>query len=201
MVDVIVVSREWLTARMICLEMEKLGLQAEALTAIPHNCNAALVIADYDGLTKEERARCASPIGQQCYLLYGEEEIPANAGIVRLERPFSVQELVLAVGEHLLSPPAPMTVTQISFRVTAAGVLIDDHLLSLTKKEEAILLFLLAHRGEVVTRETLCRAIWGERPPRNNSLEVYIGRLRRKAEQISGRRVIASVHGIGYRID
>lgn len=204
MAEIIVVSQEPLIARMLCLEAERIGLHAETLPSLPQTCDAELIIADYDRMTEEERERCASPIGQHCFLLYGEGEIPEDAGAARFERPFLVEALFSAVKERLASK-APSDTSAASgittLEVTSAGIALGGNLLSLTKREEAILLCLLAHRGETVTRETLCREIWGERQPRNNSLEVYIGHLRRKTEERGGSRVIVSVHGVGYRID
>ena len=48
-------------------------------------------------------------------------------------------------------------------------------------KARGLLAFLLLHRGEVVSRERLIDALWGERPPRAVAAElrVYVAKLRK----------------------
>ncbi len=64
-------------------------------------------------------------------------------------------------------------------------------------KQRALLAELLLHEGDVVSREHLVDAIWGEEPPASarQSLQVYVHGLRRAL----GPERIAT-HGSGYRI-
>jgi two-component system, OmpR family, response regulator MprA len=71
----------------------------------------------------------------------------------------------------------------------------------LTKTEFALLEQLLRHPRVVLTRSQLFEAVWGyDFGPRSNSLEVYIGYLRRKTEKGGEPRLIQTVRGVGYSL-
>jgi DNA-binding response OmpR family regulator len=71
----------------------------------------------------------------------------------------------------------------------------------LTPTEFRLLGRLLAHPGEAVRRHELVRAGWpyGARV-RDNTLDAYIARLRRKLRGLAAPTEITTVHGVGYRI-
>ena len=71
----------------------------------------------------------------------------------------------------------------------------------LTRKEFDLLVFLVAHRGEVITRERLLDEVWGyERFPTTRTVDTHILRLRRKFEADADRPVwILTLHGHGYK--
>lgn len=78
--------------------------------------------------------------------------------------------------------------------VTRAG----QHI-SLTRTEFALLNVFMEHPRKVLERNTLLNEVWGfEFPTTANSLEVYIGYLRRKTEINGLPRLIHTVRGIGY---
>jgi two-component system response regulator MprA len=71
----------------------------------------------------------------------------------------------------------------------------------LTKTEFSLLEHLLRHPRLVLTRSQLFEAVWGyDFGPRSNSLEVYIGYLRRKTEEGGEPRLIQTVRGVGYSL-
>ena len=71
----------------------------------------------------------------------------------------------------------------------------------LTKTEFALLEHLIRHPRLVLTRSQLFEAVWGyDFGPRSNSLEVYIGYLRRKTEEGGEPRLIQTVRGVGYSL-
>ncbi len=73
--------------------------------------------------------------------------------------------------------------------------------LELTRKEFDLLVYLLEHRGEVVTRERLLEEVWGyERFPTTRTVDTHILRLRRKFERDPERpEFIVTHHGQGYK--
>ena len=74
---------------------------------------------------------------------------------------------------------------------------------SLTRSEFALLRFLVERHGRVASRETLLDAI-AKRPfvPFDRSIDVVVGRLRRKIETDPRRpHLIVTVPGEGYRFD
>jgi two-component system response regulator MprA len=78
--------------------------------------------------------------------------------------------------------------------VTRAG----QHI-TLTRTEFALLQTFLEHPRQVLERDWLLNEVWGfDFPTTANSLEVYIGYLRRKTELDGASRLIHTVRGVGY---
>jgi two-component system response regulator MprA len=76
-----------------------------------------------------------------------------------------------------------------------------DRDVELTKTEFALLELLLRHPRQVLTRSQIFEAVWGyDFGPRSNSLEVYVGYLRRKTEEGGEPRLIQTVRGVGYQL-
>jgi len=72
---------------------------------------------------------------------------------------------------------------------------------SLTPTEFRLLAVLLARPGEAVRRRELVRAGWPHGAiVRENTLDAFIARLRRKLKQLGSAPVIETVHGVGYRV-
>jgi two-component system response regulator MprA len=75
----------------------------------------------------------------------------------------------------------------------------DGRLLELTRTEFLLLELLLRHPRQVLTRASIFDRVWGyDFGPASNSLEVYVGYLRRKTEAAGGPRLVHTVRGIGY---
>lgn len=71
--------------------------------------------------------------------------------------------------------------------------------LALTAREYELLLLLLRHRGEVVSREQILTEIWDDQPSSaSNVIEVYVRYLRQKLEEGGECRLIHTVRGQGY---
>src|SRR5947208_3751657 len=71
---------------------------------------------------------------------------------------------------------------------------------SMTPTEFPLLARLLARPGEAVRRADLVRAAWPHGAiVRDNTLDAYIARLRRKLRDLEGVPDIVTVHGVGYR--
>ena len=70
---------------------------------------------------------------------------------------------------------------------------------ALTAREYALLLMLLEHRGQVLSREQILRHVWHDQQgAASNVIEVYVRYLRQKLEQGGERRLIHTVRGQGY---
>jgi len=71
--------------------------------------------------------------------------------------------------------------------------------IALTRTEFALLLAFMENPRHVLERGWLLNEVWGfDFPTTANSLEVYIGYLRRKIEAENSPRLIHTVRGIGY---
>ena len=75
----------------------------------------------------------------------------------------------------------------------------DDRLIPLTRTEYSLLELFIANPRKVLPRDVIFDRVWGyDFGPDSNSLDVYVGYLRRKLEQDGGSRVIQTVRGVGY---
>jgi two-component system, OmpR family, response regulator len=72
-------------------------------------------------------------------------------------------------------------------------------LLKLTETGFDLLRALAQRHGEVVRRDELCRAVWGDEPVEDNRLDVHMSRLRRQVHA-AGPPLIHTVYGAGYRL-
>jgi two-component system response regulator MprA len=73
--------------------------------------------------------------------------------------------------------------------------------LELTRIEFALLELLMSHPRRVLARERIFSSVWGyDMAYASNSLEVYIGYLRRKTEAAGEPRLIQTIRGVGYAL-
>jgi len=69
----------------------------------------------------------------------------------------------------------------------------------LTRTEYTLLELLLRNAGRPLPRDVIMDRVWGwESEPTSNSLEVFVGYLRRKTETAGEPRLIHTVRGVGY---
>ena len=121
-------------------------------------------------------------------------------------KPFSLRELMARIRAVLRRPGPRQKFEEFAFgdvrvRPRARQVFKAGHEVRLTRKEFDLLVFLIAHRGEVVTRERLLDEVWGyERFPTTRTVDTHVLRLRRKFEADADRPVwILTFHGHGYK--
>jgi len=155
-----------------------------------------------------ERGRPALPVIILTALGEVEQRVTGlDAGAVDyLTKPFSLQELAARIRAQLrVAEQAPSTTLRsagLEINLLAREVRRDGELLRLTTTEFELLVYLLRHRGRVLSREQILRAVWGyEHDPGTNVVDVYIGYLRRKLG-VPGHPVpITTVRSVGYRFD
>jgi len=80
-------------------------------------------------------------------------------------------------------------------RVTRAGIEIG-----LSHREYELLEALAAHESQVLTREVIQERIWMDEDSYSNTVDVYIGMLRRKIDAGHPRKLIQTVRGLGYTL-
>jgi DNA-binding response OmpR family regulator len=129
-----------------------------------------------------------------------------DAGAVDyLVKPFSLTELLARVR-------AQLRVAAQTSQMTLRGADIEVDLLTrmvrrggrtvrLSGTEFELLVYLLRHYGQVLTRERILSTVWGyEHDPATNIVDVYIGYLRRKLGGRDDPAPIFTVRSIGYRL-
>ena len=96
---------------------------------------------------------------------------------------------------------APLRLGDLSVDPERRQVRRGQRSVALTAREYQLLLLLLRHRGNVVSRELILQEIWADQPrDASNVIEVYVRYLRRKLEEGGERRLIHTVRGLGYSL-
>ena len=121
-------------------------------------------------------------------------------------KPFALDELLarlraLTRRNHPDQNQADETLTfsNLTLSPTTREVTRGGRHITLTRTEFALLQTFMKNPTKVLERSWLLNEVWGfEFPTTANSLEVYIGYLRRKTEQGGEPRLIHTVRGVGY---
>ncbi|WP_018717393.1 response regulator transcription factor [Arhodomonas aquaeolei] len=71
---------------------------------------------------------------------------------------------------------------------------------SLARADFLLLRRLMRDAPNVVTREALEEALWGDEPPATDTLRAHVHRLRRVIDHPFDQRLLHTVHGVGYRL-
>ena len=127
-----------------------------------------------------------------------------------MAKPFSLEELLArlrALTRRTRSNTEDESGTETE-QLTFADMVLDPQTrevtrglrrISLTRTEFALLQTFMEHPRRVLERGWLLNEVWGfDFPTTANSLEVYIGYLRRKTEHDGEARLIHTVRGVGY---
>jgi two-component system response regulator MprA len=121
-----------------------------------------------------------------------------------LVKPFALEEL-LARMRALLRRSTPQSENEVlryadlSLDPGTRDVRRGNRRIELTRTEFLLLELLLRNARQVLPREVIFDRVWGyDFGANSNSLEVYIGYLRRKTELDGEPRLIHTVRGVGY---
>ncbi len=123
-----------------------------------------------------------------------------------ITKPFSVRALVARVRAHLRRARGEVRAAGI---LRVGGLEIDPGRytvtfngspLKLTPNEFKLLYILAGRPGQTLTREGLLENLHGAASSMDRSVDSHIKNLRRKLEAASGRAMIETVYGVGYRL-
>lgn len=122
-----------------------------------------------------------------------------------LVKPFDLNELLARVRALLRRPKhvqqdalrlQDLEIDEVRHAVTQAGSPV-----SLTIKEYAILVYLMRHKGQALSREQILDSCWGfSTDAYSNIVDVHIRRLRKKLHD-ADERYIKTIRGLGYRAE
>lgn len=124
-----------------------------------------------------------------------------------LRKPYSVRELVarirVALRRPVLDEPESQVV-EVGAAALDAGsyqLRVGDDVFDLPRKEFEVMEMLMSNAGAVVTRDDLLADVWGITWSDSKTLDQHIRRLRRKLEVAPGSPTIATIRGVGYRME
>jgi two-component system response regulator MprA len=190
---------------------------AEALAAIGRSAPDALVVdvmmPRLDGL---ETTRALRAAGNDLPILVltardsvGDRVEGLDAGADDyLTKPFALEELLARLRALLrrVHPQADgedadetLVFADLSLDLATREVRRGERLIDLTRTEFTLLEMFLRRPRRVLDRSFILEEVWGyDFPTTANSLEVYVGYLRRKTEAADEPRLIHTVRGVGY---
>jgi two-component system, OmpR family, response regulator MprA len=121
-----------------------------------------------------------------------------------LVKPFALDELLARLRALLRrtlpgGDEKPLRFADLALDPVTHEVRRADRAIGLTRTEFLLLELFLLNPLRVLTREVIFDRVWGyDFGPTSNSLEVYVGYLRRKTEAEGEPRLIHTVRGVGY---
>ena len=122
-----------------------------------------------------------------------------------LVKPFSMAELVAGVRAQLRvvaqASASTLQAEDIELDLLSRKVRRGGREIALSTTEFELLVFLVRHHGEVVSREKILSSVWGyQHDPATNVVDVYVGYLRRKLGRPDDPAPIHTVRAVGYRL-
>jgi len=200
--------------RALALEGHDVGLAADGREALATIARSApdLVVLDVlmpelDGLEVSRRLRAVGDRTPILMLTARAEVEDRVAGLDAgaddyLGKPFALDELLARVRALLRRTPSsdePLRFADLALDPAARAVSRNGRPIELTRTEFALLELLIRNPRRVLTRSEILLAVWGyDFGPTSNSLEVYVGYLRRKTEADGAPRLVQTVRGVGY---
>src|SRR6186997_699759 len=125
-----------------------------------------------------------------------------------LPKPFALAELLARLrallrraGNEDESDDDVLRFSDLELDLGTREVTRGERAIDLTRTEFALLELFLRNPRQVLTRSIIFERVWGyDFGPSSNSLDVYIGYLRRKTEEDGAPRLIHTVRGVGYAL-
>ena len=172
-----------------------------------------LMLPGLDGLTICKKLRREENIHTPILILTAKGEVEdkvkgLNSGADDyLPKPFAFSELLARIRALARRPKQvlessltveDLTLNTLTYQVNRSGKNIE-----LSKKEYALLEYLMRHNGKVLSKDQIINNVWDyDSDVLPNTVEVYIGYLRSKIDKPfkNNKSLIHTVRGFGYRL-
>ena len=173
-----------------------------------------IMLPDGDGyqICREIRRNSSAPI---LFLTACEDEVHTVMALEQgaddyICKPFRIRELLARMKAILRRTSAQgggleqiVQVGKNQVNLQTGRVYSDKEEIILTAMEYKLLLIFLNHRGQTLSRSQILEGIWDEAGDfvNDNTLSVYMKRLRKKLGDTADGQIIRTVRGIGYRME
>jgi DNA-binding response OmpR family regulator len=122
-----------------------------------------------------------------------------------ISQPFHAEELLARIRARLRrvdrSSAQIIKLGNLVIDSNTRQVYVDRQEIELTAKEFDVLLCLMRHAGQVMTKEQILATVWNDEfTGTSNIVEVYVGYLRRKLNVFRSQQVIHTIRGVGYKL-
>lgn len=180
-------------------------------------CLLDVMLPDGDGyqICKEIRKTSQIPI---LFLTACDDEVHTVLALEQgaddyISKPFRIRELLArmkailrrsgAGGDENRQEQSLIMVGDNQVNIQSAKVFRNGEEIVLTAMEYKLLLIFIQNRGQVLSRQQILNNIWDAAGDfvNDNTLTVYIKRLRSKLGDLEDCKLIATVRGMGYRMD
>ena len=124
-----------------------------------------------------------------------------------ITKPFHLAELkarILAIFRRkTLKSNSLLSYKEIEIDLAGRTVNVNHQELLLTRKEFEMLLYFIANKGKVISKNAIAEHLWGDEMDMLDSFDfiyTHIKNLRRKLMDLSGKDFFLSIYGVGYKL-
>lgn len=123
-----------------------------------------------------------------------------------LTKPFHLAELNSRVNallrRKIFKGDTNIRLNEIAVNLSQNQAYVNEVELILTKKELALLVYLITNKNRVLTKESIAEHLWGDNLDYLENYDfiyTHIKNLRKKIEALKGEDYLQTIHGIGYK--
>lgn len=123
-----------------------------------------------------------------------------------LTKPFHFAELSARINaiyrRNNLLGQNEISFNEIKINTSDSQVDVNGTMLSLTRKEYDLLLFFMANRNRIITKESIVEHLWGDDVILTDSFDfvyTHVKNLRQKITKAGGKNYIKCIYGFGYK--
>lgn len=82
----------------------------------------------------------------------------------------------------------------------ARTVLLNNDFINFTQTETTVFFYLVSNKDSILTKEQIINYVWNDGEAFENTLNVYIKRIRMKINDLNA-EVVQTIYGIGYKLN